>query len=112
MKGKTELEVIYTILGRAEVAETPEYRSLHGHWAHFLDCYAQRGLGRRFQCDGGLPAQKRFGLAGFIDVYQSGTQIWAGCAGRRPGVRQEKCKVVAVINTCIRSRHSGPSDSD
>ena len=71
VKGKTELEVIYTILGRAEVAETPEYRSLHGHWAHFLDCYRNEdwaGASKAME-----PCRRdceRFGLAGLIDVYQ------------------------------------------
>ncbi|MGC2335324.1 MAG: adenylate/guanylate cyclase domain-containing protein, partial [Pseudolabrys sp.] len=39
VKGKTEAEVIYAIVGRADVAASPEFRSLQDHWAMLRVCY-------------------------------------------------------------------------
>jgi adenylate cyclase len=39
VKGKTEPEVIYTIVGGPEVAQTLEFKSLQDDWPKFLVCY-------------------------------------------------------------------------
>ncbi|MGB8998552.1 MAG: adenylate/guanylate cyclase domain-containing protein, partial [Pseudolabrys sp.] len=39
VKGKTEAEVIYAIVGRADVAASPEFKSLLDHWAMLRVCY-------------------------------------------------------------------------
>jgi adenylate cyclase len=39
VKGKTETEVIYTIVGGPDVAQTPEFKSLQDNWSKFLVCY-------------------------------------------------------------------------
>jgi adenylate cyclase len=70
VKGKTEAEVIYTIVGRADVADTREFKSLQDHWANLLLCY-------RKQDWSGAPETiklcrrdcERFGLIGLIDAY-------------------------------------------
>ncbi|MGC1850460.1 MAG: adenylate/guanylate cyclase domain-containing protein, partial [Pseudolabrys sp.] len=42
VKGKTEAEVIYAIVGRADVAASPEFRSLQDHWAMLRVCYRKQ----------------------------------------------------------------------
>jgi adenylate cyclase len=39
VKGKTEPEIIYTIVGRADVAQVSEFRSLQAHWDKLLKHY-------------------------------------------------------------------------
>ncbi len=70
VKGKVEPEVIYTIVGRADVAKTSEFGSLQDHWAQLLVCY------RKQDWAGALKAAeichcdcKKFGLVGLLDSY-------------------------------------------
>jgi adenylate cyclase len=42
VKGKTEAEVIYTILGRDDVAGLPEFRALRERWGQVLICYRKQ----------------------------------------------------------------------
>ena len=70
VKGKTEPEVIYTIVGGAEAAQTPEFKTLQDHWSKFLVCYRKQdwtGALRaievcRSECE-------RFDLEGLLDAY-------------------------------------------
>jgi adenylate cyclase len=70
VKGKTEPEVIYTIVGGAEAAQTPEFKTLQDHWSKFLVCYRKQdwtGALRaievcRSECE-------RFELAGLLEAY-------------------------------------------
>ena len=70
VKGKTEPEVIYTIVGGAEIAQTPDYKSLQDHWSKFLVCYRKQdwtGALRAIEvCRGEC---ERFDLAGLLDAY-------------------------------------------
>ena len=70
VKGKTEAEVIYAIVGRADVAASPEFRSLQDHWAMLRVCYRKQDWTGalkmielcRCECE-------RLGLVGLIDAY-------------------------------------------
>jgi adenylate cyclase len=70
VKGKAEPEVIYTIVGRADVAKMEEFESLQSMWSQFLICYRKqdwssaRKMIETCRRDG-----ERFGLIGLIDVY-------------------------------------------
>ena len=70
VKGKTEAEVIYAIVGRADVAESPEFRSLQEHWGMLLVCYRKQDWSGALKMievcrrDG-----ERFDLVGLIDAY-------------------------------------------
>jgi adenylate cyclase len=70
VKGKTQAEVIYTVLARADVAETAEFNSLQQHWSKVLACYRKQDWAAamkaidvcRYDCE-------RFGLLGLIDTF-------------------------------------------
>lgn len=72
VKGKTQAEGIYTIVGRVDVAEAPEFRSLQDRWSNVLVCYRKQDWAGamkaielcRFDCE-------RFALIGLIDVYEA-----------------------------------------
>ena len=70
VKGKTEAEVIYAIVGRADVAESPEFKSLQEHWGMLLVCYRKQDWSGALKMievcrrDG-----ERFDLAGLVDAY-------------------------------------------
>jgi len=88
VKGKTEPDVIYTIVGRTDVAQSREFEALQDHWAQLLLCY------RKQDWDGALKAAdicgpdcERFGVSGLVSTYtdrirrlQCGAQIpdWDG----------------------------------
>jgi len=70
VKGKTEPDVIYTIVGRADVAQSREFEALQDHWAQLLLCY------RKQDWDGALKAAdicrpdcERFDLSDLISTY-------------------------------------------
>jgi adenylate cyclase len=70
VRGKTEAETIYAIIGRGDIAKTPEFNSLQEHWANVLLCY------RKQDWTGALHAIEicrcdceRFGLSGLIEAY-------------------------------------------
>jgi adenylate cyclase len=70
VKGKTEPEVVYTIVGRAEVAETLEFKSLQDSWGAALICYRKQDWAGALKtieacrCD-----CERFGVVGLVDTY-------------------------------------------
>ena len=70
VKGKTQPEVIYTIVGGGDIAQTPEYKSLQDHWSKFLVCYRKQdwtGALRAIEvCRGEC---ERFDLEGLLDAY-------------------------------------------
>jgi adenylate cyclase len=70
VKGKTQPEVIYTIVGGGEVAQAPEFKTLQDHWARFLVCYRKQdwtGALRAIEvCRGEC---ERFDLTGLLDAY-------------------------------------------
>ncbi len=70
VKGKTEPEVIYTIVGRADVAKTREFESLQDHWAQLIVCYRKQDwTGALKVADDCRCDCERFGLVGLIDSY-------------------------------------------
>jgi adenylate cyclase len=70
VKGKTEAEVIYAIVGRADVAESPDFRSLQDNWAMLRVCYRKQDwTGALKMIDLCRCDCKRFGLVGLIDAY-------------------------------------------
>jgi adenylate cyclase len=70
VKGKMEAEVIFTIVARAEAAETLEFKSLHEHWAKLLACYrTQDWTGALKAIDGCRCYCERFGLVDLVDTY-------------------------------------------
>jgi adenylate cyclase len=70
VKGKSEPEVVFTIVGRAEVAKTPEFKSLQDSVGAALVCYRKQDWAGalkmieacRCHCEG-------FGLVGLVDTY-------------------------------------------
>jgi adenylate cyclase len=70
VKGKTEAETIYTVIGRGDIVKTPEFMSLQERWANVLLCCRKqdwRGALYAIQvcrCD-----CERFGLVGLADAY-------------------------------------------
>ena len=70
VKGKTEAEVIYAIVGRADVAASPEFRSLQDHWAMLRVCYCKQDwTGALKMIDLCRCECERLGLVGLIDAY-------------------------------------------
>jgi adenylate cyclase len=70
VKGKTQAEVISTILGRADITVTAEFKSLKDHWSEVLACYRnQDWAGALNAIDICRPDCEKFGLLGLIDTY-------------------------------------------
>ena len=70
VKGKTEAEVIYAIVGRADVAASPEFKSLQDHWAMLRVCYRKQDwTGALKMIDLCHCECERLGLVGLIDAY-------------------------------------------
>jgi adenylate cyclase len=70
VKGKTEPEVIYTLAGRRDIREAPEFRSLQEAWAAVLVCYRKQDwAGALKNIEIARPLGERFGLAGLLATY-------------------------------------------
>jgi adenylate cyclase len=70
VKGKTEAEVIYAIVGRADVAASPEFRSLQEHWGMLLVCYRKQDWsGAQKMIEVCRRDGERFDLVGLLDAY-------------------------------------------
>ena len=70
VKGKTQPEVIYTIVGGGDIAQTPEYKSLQDHWSKFLVCYRKQDwTGALRAIDVCRGECERFELEGLLDAY-------------------------------------------
>ncbi|MFY9623768.1 MAG: adenylate/guanylate cyclase domain-containing protein [Rhodoplanes sp.] len=71
VKGKTEPEVIYTVVGRDDVAKASAFATLQEHWSAFLVCYRKqdwRGACKILEESRG--DCERFGIAPLIDAYR------------------------------------------
>ncbi|MEP7032277.1 MAG: adenylate/guanylate cyclase domain-containing protein [Pseudolabrys sp.] len=70
VKGKTEPETIYTILGREDVAQSKSFQEVHRHFNEMLTLYREQKF-----ADAGeaivrcRPAGKEFGLDRLFDIY-------------------------------------------
>ncbi len=70
VKGKHEPEVVFTIVGRAETANTPEFKSLQEAWGAALDCYRKQDWpGARKMVETCRAPCERYRLVGLIDTY-------------------------------------------
>jgi adenylate cyclase len=70
VKGKTEPDLIYTIVGRADLAKSPEFQSLEDHWAQLLTCYRKQDwTGALAMADVCRRDCERFDLGGLVDSY-------------------------------------------
>jgi len=70
VKGKREPELVYTIVGRADVAQTREFQSLQDRWAQLLTCYRKQDWsGALKMADVCRDDCERFGLVGLLDSY-------------------------------------------
>ncbi len=75
VKGKTEPEVIYAVVGRADVAASGDFKSLGDHWAKMLVCYRKRDWsGVTEILEHCRPAAERFGLIELIKLYETRTR--------------------------------------
>ena len=71
VKGKTEPDVIYTIVGRADTAQTPEFQSLRERWLQVLVCYRKQDwAGARQMLDACRDLFTQFGLVSLIETYR------------------------------------------
>jgi adenylate cyclase len=70
VKGKTEPEVMYTIIGRADVAKTREFASLQERWGSLLVCYRKQDwTGALKTIEASRCDCERFSLVGLIETY-------------------------------------------
>jgi adenylate cyclase len=71
VKGKTEPEVIYTVVGRDDVATAGEFEILQGHWSALLVCYRKQDWsGARKMLEVCRGDCGRFGVTALIDTYR------------------------------------------
>jgi adenylate cyclase len=70
VKGKSDPELIYTVLGRADVGKSHEFLALQDHWAQFLVCYRKQDWpGALKMADVCRGDAERFELADLLDTY-------------------------------------------
>ena len=70
VKGKTEPEVIYTVVGRDDLAKAREFETLQERWSAFLVCYRKQDWrGARKILEESRGDCERFGIATLIDIY-------------------------------------------
>jgi adenylate cyclase len=70
VRGKREPEVIYTVLGRSDLASSSEFATLRERWAQFLVCYRKQDWsGALSTIDACRSQGSRFNLLGLIEVY-------------------------------------------
>jgi adenylate cyclase len=70
VRGKREPEVIYTILGRADVASSSEFGALRDKWGQFLVCYRKQDwAGALSTLEACHPLCETFNLVGLIEAY-------------------------------------------
>lgn len=71
VKGKTEPELIYTVVGRDDFAQAREFETLQERWSAFLVCYRKRDWpGARNILEETRGDCQRFGIATLIDTYE------------------------------------------
>ena len=74
VKGKRDPEVIHTIVGRADIARTSEFKSLQDHWAKLLTCYRKQDWSGVIEMlDLCRPLCEKFGLSELADLYRDRT---------------------------------------
>src|SRR5262249_57747774 len=74
VKGKTEPEGVYTILGRADVAKSPKLKALQERWAQLLVCYRKQDwAGALRTIEACRAVGETFGLRGLLGTYRERT---------------------------------------
>jgi adenylate cyclase len=70
VKGKTIAEVVYSVVGRDDLARSAEYEKLHTQWLRFLECYRSEDWSRAGEllqlC---RPTLEELGASGMIEIY-------------------------------------------
>ena len=75
VKGKTEPEVIYAIVGRADVSASSDFKSLYDQWAKMLVCYRKQDWpGVTETLERCRQAAERFELIELTKLYESRTR--------------------------------------
>lgn len=70
VKGKREPEVVYTILGRADVLHSADFTALLERWAQLLVCYRKQDwAGAESTIEACRALCEKFGLQGMIEAY-------------------------------------------
>src|SRR5437588_9917531 len=70
VKGKADPEIVFTIVGRDEVAKSPDFKSLQEAWGAALVCYRKQDwAGALKTIEACRPLAEKFGLVGLIDSY-------------------------------------------
>ena len=83
MKGKTEPETVYTLLGREEVASDIRFQELRKLWSTMIYCYRSRDWeGALEAVELCWSAEHNFGLGMLFDLYW--TRIQASQASAPP----------------------------
>jgi adenylate cyclase len=76
VKGKTEPQTIYALLGREEIANDAHFQELRKLWSTMLYCYRSRDWeGALEAIELCRSAEQNFGIAGLLDLF--GTRIRA-----------------------------------
>ena len=71
VKGKADPEVIYTVVGPADVAATTEFRALEGYWEKLLSCYrGQDWSNAKEMAERCMSLAGKFGLGDLVKVYE------------------------------------------
>ena len=70
VRGKTEAETIYAVIGRGDIVTTPEFIVLQERWANVLLCYRKQDwAGALHAIELCRPHCERFGLVDLLDTY-------------------------------------------
>jgi adenylate cyclase len=71
VKGKADPEVIYTVVGPADVAATTEFQALEGYWEKLLSCYRrQEWPAAKEMAKSCMSLAGKFGLGDLVKVYE------------------------------------------
>jgi adenylate cyclase len=71
VKGKTEPEVVYTVVGPDDVATAREFETLQEHWSALLVCYRKQDWsGALEMLEICRPGCERYDLSGLIETYR------------------------------------------
>ena len=71
VKGKSDPEIIYTVVGPSEIAATSEFQTLQGYWETMLCCYRGQEWSTASELAGRCyPLCGKFGLGDLVKIYE------------------------------------------
>jgi adenylate cyclase len=77
VKGKTEPQTIYALLGREDIASGSDFQELRKLWSTMLYCYRSRDWeGALEAIEFCRSARNNFGLASLFDLYSTRVQTY------------------------------------